>query len=83
MVAFSNAKGGSVYIGLTDKAEVKGVDIGKETIQNWVNEIKNKTTPQFIPDVEEVVLDNKTVVILSVGEFPIKPVSTKGRYYKG
>ena len=82
LVAFSNAKGGSVYIGVTDKAEVKGVDIGKETIQNWVNEIKIKTAPQIIPDVEEVVLDNKTVVILSVGEFPIKPVSTKGRYYK-
>ena len=42
LVAFSNAKGGSVYIGVTDKAEVKGVDIGKETIQNWVNEVKTK-----------------------------------------
>lgn len=51
LVAFSNAKGGSVYIGVTDKAEVKGVDIGKETIQNWVNEIKIKTAPQIIPDV--------------------------------
>jgi len=34
LVAFSNAKGGSVYIGVTDKAEVKGVDIGKETIRS-------------------------------------------------
>ncbi len=82
LVAFSNAKGGSVYIGVTDKAEVKGVDIGKETIQNWVNEVKNKTSPQIIPDVEMIDADKKTVIVLSAPEFPIKPVSFRGRFYK-
>lgn len=47
LVAFSNAIGGSVYIGITDKAEINGVETGKETVQNWVNEIKNKTSPQL------------------------------------
>ena len=82
LVAFSNAKGGSVYIGLNDKAEAKGVDIGKETIQHWVNEIKNKTSPQIIPDSEVIDVEGKTVVIFSVPEYPIKPVSFKGRFYK-
>jgi ATP-dependent DNA helicase RecG len=82
LVAFSNAKGGSVYIGVTDKAEVKGVDIGKETIQNWVNEVKNKTSPQIIPDAEVIDMQEKTVIVFSVTEYPIKPVSLKGRFYK-
>ncbi len=82
LVAFSNAKGGSVYIGVNDRAEIRGVEIGKETIQNWVNEIKNKTSPQIIPDVEVIDTEEKSVIVFSVMEYPIKPVSFKGRFYK-
>lgn len=42
LVAFSNAIGGSVYIGVTDKAEIKGVETGKETVQNWVMRLRIK-----------------------------------------
>lgn len=82
LVAFSNAKGGSVYIGVNDKAELKGVEIGKETIQNWVNEVKNKTSPQIIPDVEVIDLEKTPIIVFSVPEYPIKPVSFRGRFYK-
>ena len=82
LVAFSNAKGGTVYVGVEDKSEVKGIQIGKETVQNWINEVKNKTAPQIIPDVEILTVKDKTVVALYAMEYPIKPVSTRGRYYK-
>jgi len=82
LVAFSNAKGGSVYIGVNDKSELKGVKIGKETIQNWVNEVKNKTSPQIIPDVDLIDLEKTSIIVFSVPEYPIKPVSFKGRFYK-
>ena len=82
LVAFSNSKGGSVYIGVNDRAELKGVEIGKETIQNWVNEVKNKTSPQIIPDVEVIDYEKTTVIVFSVPEYPIKPVSFRGRFYK-
>ena len=81
-MAFSNAKGGTVYVGVNDGGEVKGLQIGKETIQNWINEVKTKTAPQIIPDVEVLTIENKTVVTLSAMEYPIKPVSKSGRYYK-
>ena len=42
LVAFANAKGGAVCIGVADDGEIKGVAVGKETVQKWVNEIKNK-----------------------------------------
>lgn len=82
LVAFSNAKGGVVYVGITDKNVVKGIQIGKETVQHWINEVKNKTAPQIIPDIEVIETDSKSVVALIVQEYPIKPVSTRGRYYK-
>ena len=82
LVAFCNAKGGTVYVGVTDKCVVRGLEIGNETIQNWINEVKNKTAPQIIPDFEIVTIDNKIVVLLIVTEYPIKPVSIRGRYYK-
>ena len=53
----------------------------KESIQTWQNEIKSKTTPSVFPDIEEVSVKGKTIVIISVPEFPVKPVALLGRYY--
>jgi len=82
LVAFSNAKGGSVYIGIADNSDVIGISLGKETIPQFINEIKGKTSPSIIPDSEIIDVENKKVLILSVTEYPIKPVSVQGRYYK-
>jgi len=82
LVAFSNTKGGTVYIGVAYNGKIKGLQIGKETIQNWINEVKTKTLPAIIPDTEILTIENKTVVAIRVTEYPIKPVSTRGRYYK-
>lgn len=43
IVAFANTQGGSVLIGVNDKGfAISNFRIGKESIQNWVNEIKIK-----------------------------------------
>ena len=82
LVAFSNAKGGSVYIGVSDKGKVQGITVGKETIPQFINEVKTKTSPSLIPDAEIIDIDSKKIVILSITEYPIKPVSIQGRYFK-
>jgi len=82
LVAFSNAKGGSVYAGVADNSDIIGVTLGKETIPQFINEVKSKTLPSIIPDVEIIDVNNKKVVVLSVAEYPIKPVSVQGKYYK-
>jgi ATP-dependent DNA helicase RecG len=81
LVAFSNAKGGKVFIGISDSGEVTGVNITPELIQNWVNEIKTKTIPPIIPDSELLVVDGKQLVVLFIQEYPVKPVSTRGKHY--
>jgi ATP-dependent DNA helicase RecG len=82
LVAFSNAKGGTVYVGITDKLMIKGVILGKETVAGWLNEIKNKTTPAIIPNVDVLEFNNQIIVALSVVEYPVKPIAYKGRYYQ-
>ncbi|MDR2824631.1 MAG: ATP-binding protein, partial [Prevotellaceae bacterium] len=82
LVAFTNAKGGTVYVGLNDEGKPQGVTVSKETIQNWINEIKNKTATQIIPDAEEFDIEGKSIVALTISENPVKPVAFKGRFYK-
>ena len=82
LVAFANANGGVVCVGVKDNGKVVGVQLGSESISQWINEIKSKTEPSIIPDVEEFTIDGKTIVALSIKEFPIKPVAVGGRYYK-
>jgi predicted HTH transcriptional regulator len=44
-VAFANADGGSVYLGVRDDGKVLGVQLANESETAWVNEIKSKTAP--------------------------------------
>lgn len=82
LVAFANTKGGRVIMGVGPKHEAIGVVLNSESIQNWINEIKTKTSPSLIPDVDTIEFKNKSIVIFSVQEYPIKPVATKGKYFK-
>jgi ATP-dependent DNA helicase RecG len=83
LVAFANAKGGKTLVGVDDKGKpLKNFTIGKESVQKWLNEIKTKTQPQIIPDWEIVDYKGSEIVEFSIQEYPIKPVSTRGKYYK-
>jgi len=82
LVAFANTTGGKVLIGVSDTGIITGVTINAESVQNWINEIKNKTTPSVVPDIEVVVVERKEVVSITIKEYPVKPVSTRGRCYK-
>jgi len=61
LVAFANAKGGIVLLGVSDEKEIIGVTLAKESINQWINEIKSKTAPQLIPDVEILEMPEKTI----------------------
>jgi ATP-dependent DNA helicase RecG len=82
IVAFANTSGGSVFIGVSDTGKITGASIGKETLQNWTNEIKNKTSPAQVVDITDHEIDGKVICQIRANEFPVKPVSFKGRYFK-
>jgi ATP-dependent DNA helicase RecG len=80
--AFANTKGGIILIGFSDEGEVKGIQIGKETLKDWSNQISQSTEPRIIPELEQSELEGKIVVIIWIKEFPIKPVSVRGRCFR-
>lgn len=82
LCAFANHRGGTVLIGVNDEGKIVGATCGKESLQTWTNEIKQSTAPSIVPDMEIVQADGTCVVLIKVGEFPVKPVAYKGRYYK-
>ncbi|TRZ87810.1 MAG: DeoR family transcriptional regulator [Methanosarcinales archaeon] len=79
--AFSNTKGGTVVIGVSDKGEVLGVDIGKNTIESLANQIKQNTDPMAYPSIRVEESDKKQVVVIEVVEAEQKPVLAFGRAF--
>lgn len=82
VVAFSNAYGGKIFIGIDDSAKIVGTTIGEETIQNHINTIKQNTQPNILVDIDLVTIEDKAILIIDIQEYPIKPVAYKNRYYK-
>ena len=67
IVAFANAKGGKIFIGVDDTGNITGTSINNESIQNYINMIKQNTQPNLIVDIQEQ---------------PVKPLAYKNRYFK-
>lgn len=81
-VAFANTKGGIILVGVSDKGEIKGVQVGKETLKDWANQISQSTEPRIIPEIETEEINRKKIAVIRIKEFPIKPVSLKGRCFR-
>ncbi len=82
LVAFANTCGGTVFIGVADDGTIQGTTIGKETLNEWLGQIKSTTSPSIIPDIVPLSIEGKTVVAIRIMEYPVKPINTKGKYYK-
>lgn len=82
LTAFANTRGGCVIIGIDNQGTVHGIQTGPETIQNWINQIKQATSPSIFPDIDLATENGKTIAVLSIQEYPVKPVSCKGKYFK-
>ena len=50
-VAFANTKGGIIFIGISDTNEIKGIELGKETVNQWINRISKSTEPRMVPAI--------------------------------
>ena len=54
VVAFANAKGGKVCIGVDDIANIIGVSVNTESIQHYINTIKQNTQPNIIVEINSL-----------------------------
>lgn len=81
IAAFANTKGGIIIIGVSDKGKVKGISIGKATLNDWINQISQSTEPRVVPEIEQAKIEGKEIVIIRIKEYPIKPISVKGKCF--
>ena len=81
LVAFANADGGDVFIGVRDDGKVVGVQLAADSETVWVNEIKSKTAPAIVPEVDRITVGGNIVIRLHIAPLPVKPTSVQGRYY--
>lgn len=78
LIAFANAKGGTVYLGVEDNGEVTGCT-GNYDLQNIVESIYDKIRPGLFTEIEELEYEGKKVISLSVESDGITYATTDGR----
>ena len=52
--AFSNKRGGTIIVGISDQHDIVGVDIGRNTLENLANNIRRETDPQVFPYINDL-----------------------------
>jgi len=80
--SFSNSKGGTILIGISDKREIKGIQIGRKTVTDLAEYIKRNTDPQIFPEIKVCRIDNRKIISIKVTESNEKPVFFKSYAYK-
>ncbi len=80
--AFSNTSGGKIVIGMDDDGNVLGVDVGKRTLENLANQIKQNTDPPVLPSIHIEDEKGKNIIVVEVPESSVKPVLAYGRAFK-
>lgn len=80
--AFSNARGGTIVVGVSDSGNITGVDMGENTIEELANYIKRNTDNHVFPSIRPEKVGNKDIVVIDISESTEKPVFFKGRTYK-
>lgn len=80
--AFSNSNNGIIMVGVNDSGRITGAEIGKKTMEELANYIKQNTDNQIYPKITIEEIDNKKIIIIGVKEVSEKPVFFKGRAYK-
>jgi len=81
MVAFANAEGGGLPVGVTDRGDVRGTAFGDRETQNVLNVTRNNCVPHLQPRIETVELDGQTGAVIQVERGRQKPYQANERIY--
>ncbi len=80
--AFANSKGGILIIGVKNNGEIRGIKVGKDSIESLTNRIIQNTDPKIYPSVEVARVDRKEIIVLTVKDTGNKPYLAFGKAFK-
>lgn len=79
--AFANHRGGYLLFGIDDNGVVVGQQVTDDTIKNIANAVKLNTDPKLYPNIEQIEIQDKNCILVTVEESPLKPHLAYGRAY--
>lgn len=80
--AMLNARGGRILFGVDNDGTIRGQDVGNNTVEELVQEIR-ELDPPVTPSVERIHVGNgKQVLLVTVMQGPTRPYSIRGKSYK-
>jgi ATP-dependent DNA helicase RecG len=83
MVAFSNGKGGRIFVGVDDQGHIKGLEPEAiRRLNNWIsNAASQGVIPAINPVTDNIVTDKGVVVVITVQEGVNRPYQDKNGIY--
>ncbi len=72
--AFAAAKGGRIFVGVGPDGTIRGVQLGKGTLEDLANKIAQNIRPQIVPSMRTMVKNGKTILLLDIHPHSSKPV---------
>ena len=79
--AFCNCCDGRILVGVSDGGVIKGIEIGKKTIEQLANYIKQNTDASVYVNIEVERIEGKEIIVIGVKECDEKPVFFRGNCY--
>ena len=76
--AFANKDGGIIFIGISDKKEIKGLEYTNNMLGDLINKIVNLL--RIHPQIDCIKVNKKDVLQIKINKSTL-PVSYKGKYY--
>ena len=80
--AFANTEGGKILVGVRNNGDVTGREISEETVLQMIGRIGDVTEPKVIPYISMVEVEGKSVCVIEITEYPLKPVAVRGRCFR-
>lgn len=71
---------GEVFFGVRDNGDVKGQDVGRQTLRKIAQRIEQRVEPRVVPTVEPLVAEDGRTYIRVAFEGADAPYSCTGRY---
>ena len=71
---------GTVYYGVDDGGNVKGIEIGESTLEKIRNSVRSSIQPRVIPDIKVNEAEGRKYISVSVTGHDV-PYSCDGKYY--
>jgi len=82
LCAFANTDVGTVFFGINDDGKPVGIDISDSTYRKVQEALFNSFDPKIYPNIYEVEIDGKQLLLVELKNAPDRPYFVKGKAYK-